>query len=54
MNELIDIIRQSWYADKAKHGLPCDDDAFEAYINSMSNLELLREISWAIEERMRA
>jgi len=39
---------KQWYRDKTKHELNNSDEAFEEYINSMNNLELLREISYVV------
>jgi soluble cytochrome b562 len=49
MTSLIFMVRQPWYKQAIKHDKPHDDDAFETYINSMTPLELLQEISGCLD-----
>lgn len=47
---IYDKLYNRWYLDKTKHELDNSDEAFEEYINGMSNVELLREISDIVGE----
>ena len=43
-----DALYYSWFREQNKIGADSTEEAFEEYINRLSNVELLREISYQL------
>lgn len=50
VSTLFDLVREPWLFSQRKHGL--GDTYAEDEINKLSNVELLREISYAVDKMM--